>query len=66
LKGCQKVFLHPGQSSAVTVTLDPRAFAYWQSTWLIGGGTYKILVRSSSRDIRLQGAVNLGKKTLGP
>jgi hypothetical protein len=29
-----------------------------------GGGTYSILVGSSSRDIRLQGTVSLGKKTL--
>ncbi len=66
LKGYRKVFLQPGQSSQVTVTLDPRAFAYWNNSWLIGGGTYTILVGSSSRDIRLQGTIGLAKKTLGP
>jgi beta-glucosidase len=64
MKGYQKVFLQPEQSSAVKLTLDPHAFSYWQGTWLIGGGTYKILVGSSSRDIRLQGTVSLAKKTL--
>ena len=64
LRGYQKVFLQPGQSSRVSLTLDPRAFAYWQNGWIIGGGTYSILVGSSSRDIRLQGTVSLGKKTL--
>src|SRR5207247_8945526 len=58
LKGYQKVFLQPGQTSLITLTLDPQAFAYWntaQSGWAVGGGTYRILVGSSSRDIRLQG-----------
>jgi beta-glucosidase len=69
LKSYQKVFLQPGQTSQVSLTLDPRAFAYWatsQNGWAIGGGTYTLLVGSSSRDIRLQGTVNVGKKTLGP
>jgi beta-glucosidase len=69
LKGYQKVFLQPGQTGQVSLTLDPRAFAYWatsQNGWAIGGGTYTILVGSSSRDIRLQGTVTVGKKTLGP
>ncbi len=64
LKGYQKVFLQPGESRQVSLTLGPRSFAYWQNTWIIGGGSYSILVGSSSRDIRLQGTVSLGKKTL--
>jgi beta-glucosidase len=69
LKGYQKVFLQPGQTSLVTLTLDPQAFAYWntaQGGWAVGGGTYRILVGGSSRDIKLQGTASLGKKTLGP
>jgi beta-glucosidase len=64
LKGYRKVFLQPGESSVVTLTLDPRAFAYWNNGWLVGGGTYTILVGSSSRDIRLQGTLGLSKKKL--
>jgi beta-glucosidase len=69
LKGYRKVFLQPGESTQVALTLDPNAFAYWstaQGGWAVGGGTYRILVGSSSRDLSLQGTVNLGKKTLGP
>jgi beta-glucosidase len=69
LKGYQKVFLQPGQSAPVSITLEPNAFAIWdtsQNGWLVPGGTYQLLVGSSSRDIRLQGSVSVGKKTLGP
>jgi beta-glucosidase len=69
LKGFQKVYLQPGESRSVGLTLEPRAFAVWDTgkhTWIVPGGTYKILVGSSSRDIRLQGTVNLMKKVLGP
>ena len=56
LKGFEKVFLKPGESAAVTVTLDARAFAVWDSLlhdWYVPGGTYKILAAASSRDVRL-------------
>ncbi len=69
LKAFQKVFLQPGQSQTVTLTLDPRAFAIWDTGkhgWVVPGGTYRILVGSSSRDIRLQGTANVAKKVLGP
>jgi beta-glucosidase len=69
LKGYQKVFLQPGQSAVVNVTLDPNAFAIWdtsQNAWVVPGGTYQLLVGSSSRDIRLQGSVSVAKKILGP
>ena len=64
LKGYRKVFLQPGESSHVTFTLDPRAFAYWNDGWAVGSGTYTIFVGSSSRDIRLQGTIGLSKKKL--
>jgi beta-glucosidase len=69
LKGFQKVSLQPGESRSVALILDPRAFAVWDTgkhVWVVPGGTYRILVGSSSRDIRLQGTVNLAKKVLGP
>ena len=69
LKAFQKVFLQPGQSQTVTMSLDPRAFAIWDTGkhgWVVPGGTYRILVGSSSRDIRLQGTANVAKKVLGP
>jgi len=63
------VSLQPGETKTVGLTLDPRAFAVWDTakhTWVVPGGAYRILVGSSSRDIRLQGTVNLAKKVLGP
>lgn len=62
LKGFQKVDLKPSQKEHVHLDLDSRAFAYWDVTthaWKIASGTYKILIGSSSRDIRLQSAVTL-------
>ncbi len=58
LKGFTKARVAPGQTVRVSFTLDERAFSYWDSTshrWRIAGGTYPILVGSSSRDIRLRG-----------
>jgi beta-glucosidase len=58
LKGFQKLQLQPGQTGRVHLTLDQRAFSYWDvstHSWLSPPGTYQIYAGSSSRDIRLQG-----------
>ncbi|HEY5743509.1 MAG TPA: glycoside hydrolase family 3 C-terminal domain-containing protein [Terrimicrobiaceae bacterium] len=57
LKGFQKVYLEPGKSRKVTITLDRRSLAYYNvatGTWDVARGLYKILVGSSSQDIELQ------------
>jgi beta-glucosidase len=62
LKGFKKVFLQPGEKQKVSVTLDQSAFAYYdvnQKGWVAEKGEYKILVGSSSRDIRLKGKFSL-------
>lgn len=62
LKGFKKVFLKAGEETTVTVTLDKRAFAYYNVNihdWHVESGKYEILVGSSSRDILLNGAVNI-------
>lgn len=62
LKGFDKVALAPGESKTVSIELDAAAFRYWNDethAWTIKPGQFKVLVGSSSRDIRLQGAVNL-------
>ena len=59
LKGFAKVSLGPGQTRRVRVNLDGRALAYWNADlhdWSVLPGTYRVLVGSSSRDIRLQGS----------
>ena len=62
LKGFQKVFLQPGQSKTVTITLDENAFQYFNDNlnkWVSEPGRFDILIGNSSRDIRLTGTANL-------
>lgn len=60
LKGFARIELEDGESRHVVIPLDDKAFRYWNgrtNRWERGGGTYQILVGSSSRDIRLTGFV---------
>jgi beta-glucosidase len=62
LKGFAKVALQPGEETAVTLTLGPRAFAFYDvgsSDWVVEAGDFEILVGASSRDIRLTAALHL-------
>lgn len=54
LKGFARVELEPGESKEVAFFLDDRSFAIWSGGWMIPGGTYKIQIGASSRDIRLE------------
>ena len=67
LKSFKKVFLQPGEKQKVSVTLDQSAFAYYDTDkkgWVAEKGGYKILVGSSSRDIRLDDKFNLAETTV--
>ena len=58
LKGFKKVFLRPGDSRRVTLELDQRSFAFFDTTkhlWVAEPGIYNILVGASSQDIQLSG-----------
>ncbi len=60
LKGFEKVQLAPGQARTVTLVLDRRAFEYYDEAgkkWALVPGSYGLRVGSSSRDLRLTGAV---------
>jgi beta-glucosidase len=62
LKGFEKVFLQPGEEKEVCVTLDKRAFAYYNTAigdWHVESGAFYILVGASSADIRLSATVKL-------
>src|SRR5581483_10890579 len=68
LKGFQKVFLQPGESRVVSISLGPRAFAAWDVAshqWKVGAGRYRVFVGSSSRDLRLSGGIDLDGQALG-
>ncbi|HEY6805590.1 MAG TPA: glycoside hydrolase family 3 C-terminal domain-containing protein [Pyrinomonadaceae bacterium] len=66
LKGFRKVFLKAGESQTVSIPLDRSAFAFYdpeRKAWAAEKGDYKILIGSSSRDIRLQGDAKLAQST---
>jgi beta-glucosidase len=62
LRGFQKVFFEPGQTERVSFHLDERALSYWDTDthdWVVQGGTYGVMVGSSSRDIRLRDSFSI-------
>lgn len=62
LKGFKKVFLKAGEETEVSITLDKRAFAYYNVNihdWHVETGAFTVCVGSSSRDIKLTAAVNV-------
>ena len=64
LKGFQKVFLKAGEKRMVSIELNQNAFAFYdpaKQSWIAEKGEFKILVGSSSRDIRLNGDFRLAK-----
>lgn len=64
LKGFQRVFLQPQQSQTVTLQLDQRSFAYWNTTkelWDAPKDTYNVWVGSSEQltDLTQEGQVTV-------
>ena len=58
LKGFEKVRLAPGETKHVTLTLDARAFSYWDESahkWTIDPGKFTILVGDSNENTPLKG-----------
>ncbi|KAJ3775120.1 fibronectin type III-like domain-containing protein, partial [Lentinula raphanica] len=56
LKGFDSIFLEPGQSTTVTMSLSRFDFSVWDvvsQQWIIPSGTSTISIGSSSRDIHL-------------
>ncbi len=66
LKGFQKVRLESGERKVVTVTLDDKAFRYFNAEkgcFDILGGEYDILVGASCQDIRLRQSIAVDGET---
>ncbi|MES1209328.1 MAG: glycoside hydrolase family 3 C-terminal domain-containing protein, partial [Pseudomonadota bacterium] len=62
LKGFAKVELQPGETKRIQVSLDRRAFAFYDlaaNAWRAQPGVFDVLVGSSSRQIALSGTVAL-------
>jgi beta-glucosidase len=56
LKGFEKTLLRPGETKAVRINLDSRSMAFYDVTkkqWAVEPGQFKIMIGSSSRDIRV-------------
>ena len=57
LKGFAKTYLKKGQEAEVKIKLDPTVFSYFNKErggWITEPGKFKVLIGSSSQDIRLQ------------
>ncbi len=66
LKGFNKVFLKAGEQKSVTIPIERNSFAFYdpeRKAWAAEKGDYKILIGSSSRDIRLQNDARLTQTT---
>jgi beta-glucosidase len=62
LKGFAKVFLEPGETKAVSVALDDKAFRYYNvrtNQWETETAEYKIMVGSNAHDILLSGTISI-------
>jgi beta-glucosidase len=62
LKGFEKVSLTPGETKHVTLTLDARAFSYWEAAthkWTIDSGKFVIRVGDSSENTPLHADLTL-------
>ena len=67
LGGFKKVDLAPGASTSVSVTVDPRLLATFDSkakTWNVAAGAYEVSLGASSRDLKTMADVTLAAKTL--
>jgi beta-glucosidase len=64
LKGFSRVNLKPGQSKRVSISLDSRAFAFYdvsKKDWNAEPGEFSLMVGASSDDIRLKGTFTLAQ-----
>jgi len=62
LKAFAKVFLNPGETKTVELTLNNRAFAFWSvetQDWFVESGEFELNVGSSSRDLRQKSIVTV-------
>lgn len=70
LKGFARVTLAPGEKQRISITLDDKAFRFWNvkaNRWEIEGGEYELLVGASVEDIRLCEKISVhGTATVHP
>ena len=67
LRGYEKVFLNPGETKTIEISLDDRAFSVYadhtmnqeEEGFVTVAGKYEVLVGASSRDIRLSKEIEM-------
>jgi beta-glucosidase len=62
LKGFARITLSPGETKVVQITLDDKAFRYYDVAkrgWAVEPGMYQILVGANVEDIRLRGEAEI-------
>lgn len=62
-----KVELAPGEAKKISLKVDPRLLATWDaasSSWKIAGGSYKVLLGTSAKDIVATVPVTLTPRTI--
>ncbi|MHB8339004.1 MAG: glycoside hydrolase family 3 C-terminal domain-containing protein, partial [Ignavibacteriaceae bacterium] len=67
LKGFQKVFLKPGETKEISLTLSPVDFAFYdvnKKAWHVEEGKYDIQIGSSCADIKLSQPVQMNEKII--
>lgn len=70
LKNYEKVYLEPGETKTVTMTLDKGAFSYFDVTegvknFVVDNGLYNIELGTSSRDIRQKTQITINYEDTG-
>lgn len=69
LRAFDKVSLQPGETKTVEITLDSRAFSYWETDihdWFAESGTYEIQIGRSALDIILRTEVEIESEKVIP
>ena len=61
LRGFERVRLQPGETRTLTFTLKPADLALWDRSmrFVVEPGAFKVMLGSSSEDIRLTGEFNI-------
>ncbi|MCU7551500.1 beta-glucosidase BglX [Chitinophagaceae bacterium LB-8] len=61
LKDFKKVYLHPGETKTIEFTIDKEKLSFYNARllWDCEPGTFKLMIGSSSKDIRLEGDFEL-------
>lgn len=56
--------VRPGESREITLVLDRLSVSYWEKTWIVEDGIYKVRVAFSSEEGANEGQEVLGKFTI--